>query len=97
MWVLSDVDSGRLVTEELKYVSRAVAMDNLTSIVSNLAEIRLNLAAIERDTGLLQDNAKELQVQPEGSIHTHSIIYLSELRTLLRISLSTFCQLYFLN
>jgi len=55
-------DSGRLVTEELKYVSRAVAMDNLTSIVSNLAEIRLNLAAIERDTGLLQDNAKELQV-----------------------------------
>ena len=57
MWVLSDVDSGRLVTEELKYVSRAVAMDNLTSIVSNLAEIRLNLAAIERDTGLLQDNA----------------------------------------
>ena len=60
---LFDADSGRLVTEELKYVSRAVAMDNLTSIVANLAEIRLNLAAIERDTGLLQDNAKELQVQ----------------------------------
>ena len=57
-------DSGRLVTDELKYVSRAVAMDNLTSIVSNLAEIRLNLAAIERDTGLLQDNARELQVPP---------------------------------
>jgi hypothetical protein len=39
------------VTNELKHVSRAIAVDNLTAIVSNLAEIRQNLANIEQDTG----------------------------------------------
>ena len=56
-------DSGRLVTNELKHVSRAIAVDNLTSIVSNLAEIRQNLGNIEQDTGLLQERANQLQVQ----------------------------------
>ncbi|XP_046649503.1 prominin-like protein isoform X2 [Daphnia pulicaria] len=54
-------DSGRLVTNELKHVSRAIAVDNLTAIVSNLAEIRQNLANIEQDTGILQDRANQLQ------------------------------------
>lgn len=55
-------DSGRLVTNELKHVSRAIAVDNLTAIVSNLFEIRQNLGAIEADTGLLQERARDLQV-----------------------------------
>ena len=54
------------MTNELKHVSRAIAVDNLTAIVSNLAEIRQNLANIEQDTGLLQDKANQLQVS--GSI-----------------------------
>jgi len=56
------IDSGRLVTDELKHVSRAIAVDNLTAIVSNLEEIRSNLGAIEQDTGTLQENARQLQV-----------------------------------
>lgn len=50
------------MTNELKHVSRAIAVDNLTAIVSNLAEIRQNLANIEQDTGILQDRANQLQV-----------------------------------
>lgn len=61
-WHGSFTDSGRLVTDELKHVSRAVAVDNLTAIVSNLEEIRSNLGAIEQDTGSLQENARQLQV-----------------------------------
>jgi hypothetical protein len=48
----------------LRRHSRAVAVYNLTAIVSNLAEIRQNLANIEQDTGLLQDRANQLQVLP---------------------------------
>lgn len=66
-------DSGRLVINELKYVSRAIAVDNLTSIVSNLAEIRQNLANIEKDTGLLQDKANQLQVS------TRSVFFLAKI------------------
>ena len=50
------------MTDELKYVSRAVAMDNLTSIASNLGQIRAHLNDIERDTQRLQDHARELKV-----------------------------------
>lgn len=59
--MLRRTDSGRLVTDELKHVSRAIAVDNLTAIVSNLEEIRFNLGSIEQDTGVLQDNARQLQ------------------------------------
>lgn len=62
LFLVHVTDSGRLVTNELKHVSRAIAVDNLTAIVSNLAEIRQNLANIEQDTGLLQDKANQLQV-----------------------------------
>ena len=60
------------MTNELKHVSRAIAVDNLTAIVSNLAEIRQNLAAIEQDTGLLQLHANRLQVLQHRSIFSSS-------------------------
>lgn len=58
-------ESGKLVTNELKHVSNAISVDYLSGIVSNLAEIRQNLNAIESDTGALQDQARQLQVTHE--------------------------------
>ena len=52
------------MTNELKHVSNAISVDYLSDIVSDLMEIQQNLMnAYESDTGSIQYQASQLQVQ----------------------------------
>lgn len=53
-------DAGEIVKDQLAVVSHAVALTNLTSIVSGMDVIKQDLAAIQRTTGKLQELASTL-------------------------------------
>lgn len=53
--------SGELVKSELARVTKAVAIDNLTAIVTSLSAIKKDLWTIKNTTLQLQDQTSNLQ------------------------------------
>ncbi|KAK6623813.1 hypothetical protein RUM44_010669 [Polyplax serrata] len=59
-WNIQIKDAGEIVKNQLAVVSHAVALTNLTNIVSGMEVIKQDLAAIQRATGHLQELASTL-------------------------------------
>ena len=54
-------DSGSILKDNLAKVTEAIAINNLTDIVSGLGKIRVNLKDILKDTGVLEELVNQLR------------------------------------